>query len=491
MRFSKNYLLALLSSGLIITNPVFADESNNTTKLETKTQENKVQEIKESKESESKPEVKNDTDNKETKVANESNVLTLFQAIDIALQNNYSLKLSEEKIKAATYQVTQSAAQGLPQLTINTSYGRQDPVAAPPPTAGNSLANSPQFASLLGTSRTNSFQNQVSLTQVLFAGFRVVDGIKLATVSVDLSKESSRQTRQDVVSNISTSYYNSLKALQLININNAALKQSQLHVEQAKKLEAAGVGIKLDVVRASNQLVNTQLQLSQALNSYEKSKKVLNLAMGRSIDYPFELNPEVRVPEIKLDEEKMLQQGLQNRSELKQLGLKKKFDELSTTIQSRGNWPLVSANLSYNISNTSIANTNDTNQQNLKYGLNMNWPIFDGLLTYAKVQTSQNNVIQDQISIDQTQQSVILDMKQAILDIKEAKERVLMSKNGIFLAKDALKIAEIRYNNGVGISLDVIDAQNLVIQAESNLINANFDLNIGKVKLYRAMGIDI
>lgn len=423
--------------------------------------------------------------------SNTSNVelLTLFQAIDIAVQNNYSLKLSAEKINVAKYQITENSAQGLPQLTINTSYGRQDPVNPPPPTPG--LGNNPQFASFLGTARVNTFSNQVALNQVLFAGFRILDAIKLANVNLELANEGYRQARQDVVSNVATSYYNALKTSQLVKVNKSALKQAGLQLEQAMKLEKAGVGIKLDVIRSKNRLINVQMQLSQALNANEKAKKALNLTLGREIDYPFELNPEAKIPEVSLEENKKLQDALINRSELKQLKLKKDMDEITTTIQSRTNWPTISGSVSYNINDNAVVNSNSTNNQNLRYGINMNWPVFDGLATFAKVQRAQNTLIQDQISIDQLQQSIILEVKQTLLDIQEAKERILMSKDSIALAEESLRIAEIRYQNGVGINLDVLDGQALVIQAESNLINAEFDLNISKIKLFRVMGIDI
>lgn len=417
--------------------------------------------------------------------------LTLFDAIDVAVQGNYNLKLAAERINVARYQITENAAQGLPQLTINTGYNRQDPISAAQNAGAGGLGNNPQFAALLGAARVNTFQNQVALSQVLFAGFRIVDGIKLANYNVGLSEEAFRQARHDVVSNVSTAYYNALKAAQLIQVNKVSLGQSQLHLEQAKKLENAGVGIKLDVVRTTNQLVNTQLQLSQSINAYEKAKKSLNLTMGRAIDYPIELNPETKVPTFTIDEQKMLQDSLQNRSELRQLRLRKEMDEITTTIQSRGNWPTISASVNYNLTDTAVVNSNANNQQNLRYGLNMNWPVFDGLLTYARVQRAQNTVIQDQISIDQLQQSVILEVKQALLDVQTARETSILARSSIELAEESLRIARVRYDNGLGISLDVIDAQGALNQAKANLINAEFDLNIGRVRLYRAMGVDI
>jgi outer membrane protein TolC len=419
-----------------------------------------------------------------------SNFLTLFDAIEIAVQNNYSLKLAYEKINLSKYQITENAAQGLPQVSINTSYSRQDPVTAPPPSGGG-IGNNPQFAAFLGTARVNTFRNQVTLSQVLFAGFRIIDGIRLANINVSASEEEYRKTRQDVIFNVSNSYYNALKSYQLLDILKFSLKQAEMHLDQAKKFEKAGTGLKIDVLRANNQLINIQMQLSQAVNNYEKAKKALNLAMGRAVDTPIEMNPKAEIPDISLDEEKFIKTALENRSELKQLKIKKEIDEILVTIQSRATWPTISANLTYNLTDQAVVNGNSVNIQNLNYGVNMNWPIFDGLLTQAKVQKAQNSVIQDQISIDQLQQSLILEVKQNLLDLQESKERMLMAKEGIKLSEEALRLAKTRYENGVGLNIEVIDAQNNLNQSKLNFINAEYDFNINKVKLYKAIGIDI
>jgi len=431
---------------------------------------------------------KNTQSKEETK---KGNFLTLFDAIEIAIQNNYSLKSAYEKINLSKYQITENAAQGLPQVSINTSYSRQDPVTAPPPTSGSGFGNNPQFAAFLGTARVNTFRNQVTLNQVLFAGFRIIDGIRLANINVNSSEEEYRKTRQEIVFNVSNSYYNTLKAYQLLEALKFSLKQAEIHLEQAKKFEQAGTGLKIDVLRANNQLVNIQMQLSQAINNYEKSKKTLNLVMGRAVDTPIEMNIKPEIPDILIDEEKFIKTALENRSELRQLKIKKEIDEILVTIQSRATWPTISASLSYNITDQAVVNGNSVNIQNLNYGINMNWPVFDGLLTQAKVQKAQNSVIQDQISIDQLQQNIILEVKQNILDLQESKERMLMANEGIKLSEEALRIAKKRYESGVGLNIEVIDAQNNLNQSKLNFINAEYDFNINKVKLYKSLGIDI
>jgi len=463
---NKHLLLSLLSCCILssfINKPVFAVD-NNTNKINL---------------------------NNNVKTQAENNFLTLYQAIDISVKNSYALQTASEKIKLAEFVVTENAAQGLPQLNITTTYGRQDPVDASSSSALGSLGSSPQFAALLGTARVNSFSNKISLTQVLFAGFRVVDGIKLAGINVKLNEESYRQSRQDVIRDVSNAYYNALKCLKFVDVNKETLRQCELHLDQAKKFYNSGTSIKLDVTLAENQLINAQMELSKSLNLLEKSKMALNLYMGRSIDTPIVLNSAAEVTQINYNEQKAVEDGLLNRSEIRQLQYKKDMDEIAITIQGRSSWPTIAASTSYNISDTSVVNSNSNNTQNLSYGVNMNWPLFDGLATHAKVQKAENTLVQDQISIDQLRQSIVLDVKQSLLDIQEAKERIILAKKGIEVANESLRIAETRYNNGVGTSTDVRDAQTTVNKADLNLVTAEFDLNVSRVKLYRAVGLDI
>lgn len=417
--------------------------------------------------------------------------LTLSDAIKIGIENNHNVKKAIEQVNNAELQVLENTAQGLPQVSLTTNFGRQDPINATISPGMSAFSSSPQFAAFLGTSSVNNFNSKLQLTQTLFAGFRVIDGVKLANISVNMMKENLNQIKQDVALNVTLSYFNALRAYQLVEISQEALIQAESHLDMAQKLLKSGVGIKLDVIRAQNQIVTVQQQLSQNKNNLYKSKIALNLAMGRNIDVPITLNPSAMVQDIKIDQEKLLEKALSNRPEIKQLKYKKEMDELAALIQSRSSWPIISLYASYNIQDNQVINGNLNDTQNLSYGINMNWPIFDGLGSSAKAKRSQNNALQDQISIDQLQQSISLEIKSNMLDIQEARERIIMAQKGIELALEGLRMAQIRYKEGVGLGIDVIDAAVALVQAKSNLVFATFDLNVAKAKLYRTLGINL
>lgn len=428
--------------------------------------------------------------------ANSSYFLTLTEAIDLALKNHYDILLAQEKIKDARLQITETGAQGMPQLSLNASYGRQDPIRLGSPsdtsgTGGVGFGSNPQLAAFLGLASVNSFQSRLTLSQLLFAGFRIVDGIRLAQINLGLQEEALRLARQNVAYQVTNAYFQALRSWEIVRIDRESLEQAREQVRLAEARLRAGTGVKLDILQAQSQVIQLQQRLSQDLGNFEKAKMNLNLAIGREADYPVTLNPHATVIDLNRQESESIRLALETRSEIRQLNMQKEMSELNATIQARSIWPTISAQVSYSLQDNQVINGNTNNIQNMNYTLNMNWPIFDGLAANAKAQRAQQSAIQAQINLDQLRQRIILEVKQAFLDIQEARERMLMAQAGIQVAEENLRVAQVSYREGVGIGMDVLNAQINLLQAKHAHINARFDLNTRLARLYQILGLDI
>lgn len=423
--------------------------------------------------------------------------LTLTQAIEIAESQNHDILLAQEKILDARLQITEAGAQGLPQLSAAASYGRQDPILSQQSVdtnaggAGNALGNNPQFAALLGTASVNTFSTNVTLNQVLFSGFRVIDGIRLAQINVEGQMQGLRQTRQNVIYQVTNAYFNALRAFEVVAVDKESIDQIREQVRVAEVKLKAGAGLKLDVLQAQSQEIQLQQRLSQDLNAYAKAKMSLNQVMGRESDYPMELNTVATVAEYGGDPAKNLEVALENRSDLRQLKLQKEISEINATIQGRAVWPTLSAQVRYSLQDNAVVGGNNRSVQNMNYGLNLNWPIFDGFSAQAKAQRAMQQAEQAGISFDQAQQRVILEIQQSLLDLQEAKEREQMAKTGIQVSEESLRIARVSYREGAGLMLNVLTAQSNLQQARNALISARFDMNVRKARLYQTLGLDI
>ena len=422
--------------------------------------------------------------------------LTLTESIDYAQKNSYEILTAQKKIEDARWQLTETGATGLPQITATASYGRQDPITAErTPDVGGAggagLGSNPQFAAFLGTASVNTFNAGVTLSQTLFAGFRIVDGVRLANINVGGMEEGLRIARQNVAFQVTNAYFTALRAWETLELDKQNLKliQEQVRIAEARLL--AGTGVKLDVLQAQSQMLQLQQRMSSDLNAYEKAKMSLNQTMGRASDYPITLNTFAQVKDQNPDEIESLKIAIERRPDLQQLRLQKELNELNATIQARAVWPTLSAQVRYALQDQAVVNGNSNNIQNVNYSLNMNWPIFDGFAAQAKAQRARKSADQIQISLDQLQQRVALDIQQSFMDIEAARERLLMSRAGIQLAEEGLRVAQVSYKEGVGVMLDVVNAQTNLQQASNNLITARYEINIARARLYQALGLDI
>lgn len=422
--------------------------------------------------------------------------LTLTESIDYAQKNSYEILTAQKKIEDARWQLTETGSTGLPQITATAAYARQDPITSEKTTdvssaGGAGLGSNPQFAAFLGTASVNTFNAGITLSQTLFAGFRIVDGVRLANINVGGMEEGLRIARQNVAFQVTNAYFNALRSWETLELDKQNLKliQEQVRIAEARLL--AGTGVKLDVLQAQSQMIQLQQRISSDINTYEKAKMSLNQTMGRASDHPILLNTFAEVKDQNPDAIESLKTAIENRPDLQQLRLQKELNELNATIQARAVWPTLSAQVRYALQDQAVVNGNSNNIQNVNYSLNMNWPIFDGFAAQAKAQRARKSADQVQISLDQLQQRVALDIQQSFMDIEAARERLLMSRAGIQLAEEGLRVSQVSYKEGVGVMLDVVNAQTNLQQASNNLIAARYDINIARARLYQALGLDI
>lgn len=426
----------------------------------------------------------------------QTQVLTLSEAIDIALQHNPQIQVAQEEITQAEAQVKESLAQALPQLKITSSYGRQDPVGQRIVSGDNSaFASNPQFAALLGTSSVNTFNTRIGVNQVLFAGFKVIDGIKIAEKSLDLQREGLRKTQQDVVYQITEAYFTALKNWEVVQLDQALIAQAEAHLKVVDAKMRAGVAPTIDRLRAQNQRLSFLQSLSQDMRKYEAALSTLNQHMGQDPALDHQLNRGAQVAQIqeltRLQKQpgQALEMALQQRSEIRQLQLNLAMQEMNATVQSRGAWPTLSAGAAYSLQDTAVTDSNRNNVQNMNYSLNLDWPLFDGFKSQALAEKSLSEVEQVQAQLKQQSQAIQIEVQNTLKDLQAIEERLILSAESTALAQEQVRISEKTYQIGSGSNIDVLDAQIEKQKSEQQAIFTRFDQHLAYARLYKTLGL--
>ena len=115
-------------------------------------------------------------------------------------------------------------------------------------------------------------------------------------------------------------------------------------------------------------------------------------------------------------------------------------------------------------------------------------PLYDGGDTRSRVRSAQVDLQTQLTTRDQLRQNVTLEVRQAYLNISDAQTRAASATLGAQQAAEAARIAALRYQNGLGTFLDVINAQAQLAQAQINELNAQYDYQTALAQLVRAVG---
>ncbi|MGI4790782.1 MAG: TolC family protein, partial [Janthinobacterium lividum] len=115
-------------------------------------------------------------------------------------------------------------------------------------------------------------------------------------------------------------------------------------------------------------------------------------------------------------------------------------------------------------------------------------PLYDGGTTKAKIREAQSDLRSQQVTLSQLQENVAVEVRQALANIFDAQTRASSAGLGAQQAEEAYRLANVRYQNGIGTILDVVNAQAQLAQARSNLLNAQYDYQTSLAQLTRAIG---
>lgn len=120
--------------------------------------------------------------------------------------------------------------------------------------------------------------------------------------------------------------------------------------------------------------------------------------------------------------------------------------------------------------------------------LNVNIPIFDGFT--KKYQVQQKKVALDKVKLNQTllEQSIDLESRQAAINIKNAFATLETQRRNVDLAQEIVRVSKIKYKEGVGSNIEVINAESSFKEAQTNYFSALYDVLIAKVDLSKAKG---
>jgi outer membrane protein len=407
-------------------------------------------------------------------------ILTLQEAIDIALAQHPTLRISQATIDAAQQRVRQQVAGYLPGGSYAYTYSRQErPLTAA--VGGVQVGDMPQRRA---TSQIFNFNStNFSMNQLLFDFGRTLDSIRSAIASVEASVADRETTRQTVVFNTKQAYYSTLSAQRLLQVAEETVQQNRKHLEEAQARFEVGVAPRFDVTQAQVQVSNAELNLVTARHNVELGRENLRTAMGITGPFTVTLVDTLDRGVETFDDEALLTQAYAARPELSSLRAQQKAAAERVSALQKQYLPSVSGVAQYNWTGREYPL-----QQGWSWGVTVTVPLFDDILTSAQVGEAQADLRNLQAQEDNLRQQITLELRQSLLDLRETAERIRVSEQTLVQAQENLALAEGRYAAGVGNIIEVTDAQVSLTSARANNVQALYNYKTAVASLEKAIG---
>ncbi|MFT4876952.1 MAG: outer membrane protein [Bacteroidia bacterium] len=414
--------------------------------------------------------------------------LSLDQALEMALQKNTTMLNAALDIDYAETQVNEIKAQGLPQVSGSADYSHTFKI--PTQIIPGDFVGQP--GTTIATQFGVPFNVNVGVgaSQLLFDGTFFL-GLKAASEFVNISKLSASASEIDIKEGVTKAYYMVLISQQNIEQLSASLANIKKLQSETEQLYKAGFAEKLDVDRLTLSVSNLEININKLQNQAKLAKQLLLNTIG--VDVNQELTLTSKIPGEPTSDSYTAVFNPDNRIEIKLIDQQHELNQLNLKRYKMGYFPSLYGNFSYGsstfASDGKFGELGDDWYGNGRYAVSLNVPIFDGLYKKAKMDQAKIDIKKTENTKQQALLGMNLQVSQAKTNYLNALKTIELQKKSQDLAESIFNTTKIKFKEGIGSSFEMINAESELTQANTNYLNALYELNVAIIDLNKALGI--
>lgn len=413
-------------------------------------------------------------------------ILTLEQAIDVALKNNFSIRLARNtaELSANDYAYADFAFAPRLNATAGTNWSR--------------TATKQEFAN--GTKRDtsgikgNNINASVNLSWTLFDGLKMFATHEKLEAIKDLGELGIKDQIQNSIATLIGGYYNIVQQKQQLRAIREQLSISEERVKLSDAKFTTGLGPKTDLLQSKVDYNAQKALFLRQLTLIEQSKALLNQlmavppnAIGYDVQDSIPINASLSFT--------TLQQNIANNNTAIKVQ-QQNINISALTIKERraDYFPTVSFNSAYNFnrSTSNAASNNFSPRFNrngvLNYGLTAAIPIFNGFNVKRQVKNARIDFDYQNIALDNIKSQVDLSLNNAFKDYEYYKKALALEEENNTLAEENMMVALERFKQGVSTTIEVKQAQQSLEDSNYRLIQARYNTKLAETELQRLNG---
>lgn len=409
-------------------------------------------------------------------------VLNLRDAIRVAQMNNLSIRIQEEEVEYAKGNIIYATSSFLPQINGQYTYTFNSTVFY-----SDSLPNH-RIDTRVYTGFKNDNNLGIYAKETVYNGGANVASLKQARINLKISEETLRASKLEIEFETKRLFYGLLLAYETKRIAQNLVDQAQAHYEEVKSMYAQGTASKFDVLQSKVKISTVLPQLVSADNSVELIKAELKKLLVWDIRDPVMIDGKLAHADVPIKEEEFLGEAYRRNPQMIMKILGVDLNKWAIEFAKAGWYPQVAASFSGNYKTDNLNNMINPAHGIYAIGVTATVPIFDGFATFGKVKEADARYNQARFEKRDYADQLAVDVRSACLDMRKAKSLIEAETDSVVEAKEALRLSEVRFQNGVGINLDVFDSEVSLAQVEQSLAQATYDYIIAKAQLDRLMG---
>lgn len=391
--------------------------------------------------------------------------LTLEDALSRAANLNVDVLIAREAVEQAAAAKLRARGDLLPSLDGNASQSRSR--------SGGGITG-------------NSFSGRLSGSVALLDIQRLAN-YNVQRVAEEAARTGFSQNVQTVLDTVSTLYFNHLRNLKRLDLNRANIERAEVLLRLAKSQLAAGVATQIDVTRAEAQLATEEQQLLQqetvTFNSELILKRALEIPEDAMIEIrDFKASRAIDATLLDLTGSAVLGSRLDFTVQQQQL----EQNRLEVRAARYQRVPTISLNAGAGIGSEVFWRGDYNELWNI--GITASVPIFDGGRIESNKRLADSRFRAQELRVNNLQRRINDEVRFAVRDARSRLSQIGVAEKNAALAAEELRLARIRFEQGVADNREIVDAQNKLAAANDNLNDAIFQYNLARLQLARVRG---
>jgi len=326
----------------------------------------------------------------------------------------------------------------------------------------------------------------VRVDETLSLSGRELTALGIAKDTVERSRRDLSAVKEIYLLAVAASYFDVFRSRRNLEIADANLERLGRYREAAEKRLKVGEVTKTVLLRAEGELSGAQSDRLRAANAASLAQA--NLARIVGIPQGFELREEPYVEDELRPLAYYRETAEKERSDLKSLEIQKKISEDQVLFTKGSYWPSLSLSAVYAGADQDPASST-INRESVYGAALLNFPFFEGGLRKAEVKEAMARERQTRYFYEDLRKAIGIEVESAYLEVATQKGQIRFLQDQLTYARDNYNAVSRQFEFGLSSSIDVIDANTLLVSAEQRLAEALYSYQTSVLSLKKATGV--